>query len=160
MIHYIKGDLIEAVKNNEVDVIAQQCNCFNTMGSGIAKQIKQHFPVAYEADCKTNRGDKGKLGTISMAYDQRYDLYLFNLYGQYGFNRHMINTNYEALEKSLKAMYFVLRSGSIYEPAIKSDSRIGIPRLGCGLAGGDWNVVEELVEKTIAKSYDVFVYDL
>ena len=160
MITYVKGDLIEAGKSGLVDVIAHQANCQLVFGAGLARQIKQHFPVAYEADCQTKKGDKNKLGTLSMAYDQRYNLYIFNLYGQYRYGRDKQHTDYEALENSLKEMYFVLRSGTMHDPEIKPDCRIGIPRLGCGLAGGDWNIVESLVDKTIGKRYDVFVYDL
>ena len=35
------------------------------MGKGIAKTIKTRFPEAYQADLKTNKGDREKLGTIS-----------------------------------------------------------------------------------------------
>ena len=48
MIKYIDGDL---VKEAELfDVIAHCCNCFCTMGAGIAPQIKNKFPDAYVAD--------------------------------------------------------------------------------------------------------------
>ena len=35
-----------------------------------------------------------------------------------------------------------------------------MPRIGCGLAGGDWNIVSEIVEATLGWYFDVFVYDL
>lgn len=57
---YVKGNLIEALKSGSVQAIAHQANCFNTMGSGVALAIKNAFPEAYEADCKTVKGDKKK----------------------------------------------------------------------------------------------------
>jgi hypothetical protein len=35
-----------------------------------------------------------------------------------------------------------------------------MPRIGCGLAGGDWNKVEAIINKTlISNGLEVFVYD-
>ena len=36
----IKGDLIKLALQGEFDVIVHGCNCFCTMGAGIAKSIK------------------------------------------------------------------------------------------------------------------------
>ena len=41
MIKYKVGDLIEALKNHEVDAIGHQCNCFHVMKSGIAPLIEE-----------------------------------------------------------------------------------------------------------------------
>lgn len=57
MIKYKIGDLLEAARNEEVHVIAHCCNCFVTMGSGIAPQIKKAYPYAFAADQGTTRGD-------------------------------------------------------------------------------------------------------
>ena len=56
----IKGDLIQLAKNGEFDVIIHGCNCFCTMGAGIAKTIKDIFPEAYKADLNTKKGDRSK----------------------------------------------------------------------------------------------------
>ncbi len=45
--------------------IIHQANCQNTMGSGIAREIRARYPEAYEVDCKTIAGDYKKLGTFS-----------------------------------------------------------------------------------------------
>ena len=37
----IKGDLIKFAINGKFDVIIHGCNCFCTMGAGIAKTIKE-----------------------------------------------------------------------------------------------------------------------
>jgi len=49
------------------DIIGHCCNCFCTMGSGVAAAIKAKYPEAYDADCKTKKGDRTKLGTLSLA---------------------------------------------------------------------------------------------
>ena len=37
---------------------------------------------------------------------------------------------------------------------------VHMPRIGCGLGGGDWGVVEKLIEAELCLYADVFVYDL
>jgi len=63
----IKGDLIDLALKGEFDLIVHGCNCFCTMGAGIAKTIKQKFPADYQADLETQKGDESKLGKISWA---------------------------------------------------------------------------------------------
>jgi hypothetical protein len=67
----VRGDLIDLALKGDFDVIVHGCNCLNAMGAGVALTIKKVFPEAYAADCKTPRGDKHKLGTISSATVRR-----------------------------------------------------------------------------------------
>ena len=53
------------------DVVIHGCNCFNTTGAGVAKQIKLQYPEAYQADKLTIKGDKGKLGSYTQAETNR-----------------------------------------------------------------------------------------
>jgi len=59
----LKGDLIQIALAGRFDVIIHGCNCFCTMGAGIAKLIRDNFPEAYQADLETVVGNKEKLGT-------------------------------------------------------------------------------------------------
>jgi O-acetyl-ADP-ribose deacetylase (regulator of RNase III) len=63
----IKGDIIKLAQQGQFDVIVHGCNCFCTMGSGIAKAVKSCFPIAFQVDLKTQKGEKAKLGTYSSA---------------------------------------------------------------------------------------------
>lgn len=63
----ISGDLIALAQAGDFDLIAHGCNCFCTMGAGIAKGIKAAFPAAFAADLATARGDRAKLGTCTFA---------------------------------------------------------------------------------------------
>ena len=55
-----QGDLLQYAQEGVFDVIIHGCNCFCTMGAGIAKAIKARFPEAYQADCQTPKGDRAK----------------------------------------------------------------------------------------------------
>lgn len=81
----IKGDLIKLAKEGVFDVIVHGCNCFNTMGHGIAAQVKRELHEAYVVDQHTQRGYKGKLGTFSVAKIilEGHVLYVVNAYTQF-----------------------------------------------------------------------------
>jgi len=126
MLKVIKGDLIKMAKEGRFDIICQGCNCFSTMGAGIASLIKKEFPMAYEADKKTLKGDKGKLGSFTGARSGR--LMIFNCYTQYYYDsRDGKPLDYDALKNSLTKV--VQKYGV--------SKKIGIPMIGYGLAGGD-----------------------
>lgn len=139
MIKYIDGDLITMAKNGEFDVIIQGCNCFCQMGSGIAPQIKSAFPEAFEVDLETECGSEAKLG--SMSYTKETIPTVCNLYSQfrYGGGRFgKMDLDYDALRSSLKLVKEKF-----------SGKTIGSPKIGAGLAGGDWEIIEQIIEEEL-----------
>lgn len=145
MIRYVDGDLVRDAANYEV--IAHCCNCFCTMGAGIAPQIKHKFPEAYEADCKTKSGDESKLGTIS--FTENTTPIVVNLYGQFDYTGRRsgkMDLDYNALRSALKAMREKF-----------TGKTFGMPMIGAGLAGGDWNVIERIIEEEMRGEYVTIV---
>ena len=128
---YIKGNLLEA----NTAVIAHQANCQCTFGTGLALAIKKRFPDAYKEDLKTTKGDISKLGTFSISESKPI---VANLYGQFYYYPKG-STDYKALENALNLL-------GIYMTQNHLDS-LGLPyKIGCGLGGGDWNKVKEIIE--------------
>lgn len=151
---YKVGDLIAAAKSREVDVIAHGCNCFCTMGNGIAPLIKGAFPKAWAADLETVKGDKSKLGTFS--YGIQESVIIGNLYTQYGFwgrNKGLRDLDYNAMYDSMASFKTLILQH------FGGNVRIGLPKIGAGLAGGDWKVIEAIILSTLG-SFDVTVYVL
>lgn len=148
MITEIKGNLITLSKEKRFDAIAHQCNCFCTMKSGIAPQIVEAFPIAKEADDATERGDHGKMGKLSMGQDEETGTLIFNIYGQYGWNKNFpaYDTNYEKLFEGLRLMEEMCKELGVLT--------VGFPKIGCGLAGGDWDIVKPEIER-IFDGYDI-----
>lgn len=134
----VTGDLIQFAKEGRFDVIIQGCNCFNVMGSGVAKGIKENFPEAYAADLSTAKGDISKLGTYSKAITG--DLIILNAYTQYRYGRDKTvqYCDYKAIDNVFK-----LIAGNFH------GLRIGYPMIGAGLANGDWNVISEIIDKRL-----------
>ena len=139
----IEGNLVEITLNGEFDVIGQGCNCFNTQNSGIAKSIRDIWSEVYEVDCQTKKGDYNKLGTVSIYHTKtRFDkpLDIINCYTQYNYGREVgkIYVNYDAVAMCMdKINYFY------------SGKRLGLPLIGCGLAGGDWNIVKDIIKSRL-----------
>ena len=134
IIEYKKGDLLDAFQRNEFDAILQSCNCFHTQGRGIALAIKKRFPIALKVDKQTPYGEKNKLGTYSIA-DTMYG-YIINAYTQFKFGRDRPHVDYKAIEDVMKTVN-VDFNGKV----------IGIPKISSENAGGDWNLIEQIINK-------------
>jgi O-acetyl-ADP-ribose deacetylase (regulator of RNase III) len=134
MLKIAKGDLLKMGRDNEFDIILHGCNCFNTMGGGIAAQIAQQFPDARLADDETVRGDPGKLGTYTVGMHGR--LVILNCYTQYSMSRDSQDVfEYHAFDRVLSKIS--QRFGKW---------RIGLPLIGMGLAGGDPDKILPMIE--------------
>ena len=81
----VRGDLIKLALDGHFDVIVHGCNCQCVMGAGIALSIRNTFPEAFAADLATSKGDRAKLGTISVAAVERggHSIAVVNGYTQF-----------------------------------------------------------------------------
>lgn len=133
----VQGDLIKKAKAGEFDVIAHGCNCFCKMGAGIAKDIRLNFPEAWYADKDTKSGDRKKLGTITWA--QCGDVAVVNAYTQFTYwEKDKVLLEYDALRSCFEKIKEEF-SGKI----------IGIPKIGAGLARGDWNKIVAIIDEVM-----------
>lgn len=136
----IHGDLLELARRGEFDVIVHGCNCMCAMGKGVALSIKQQFPQAYFADLQTGKGDRGKLGTFSSATVETRSgsLVVVNAYTQYDFKGKGLKADYDAIRRSMRAIANEF-----------GQCRIGYPKIGAGLAGGDWSIIRSLIDEEL-----------
>ena len=142
----IQGNLIKLAQDGKFDVIAHGCNCFTTMGAGIAAQIRVAFPMAYKADLETVKGARTKLGTCSFA--RAPGLFIVNCYTQYRYGSGEQHLDYKALRSCMQAIEYHY-----------SGMRIGMPRIGSGLAGGDWLQIKAIIEEEL-KGEDVTIVSI
>jgi len=140
----IKGDLIELALNGEFDVIVHGCNCFLSMGKGIAKAIKEEFPEAFVVDKETKSGDISKLGFFTYATVKRLfrEIIIVNAYTQYNYNtrdgKNACMIDYMAIENVFKRIKKAFHG-----------KRIGYPKIGAGLGGGDWNKISKIIDREL-----------
>lgn len=136
----LHGDLIKLALGGEFDVIVHGCNCHCAMYSGVAKGIRDAFPEAHEADNQTRSGDEQKLGHYSKAHIEP---------GSTRFTVVNAYTQFHRRGEGVLADYAAIRS---VMAAIKRDFqglRIGYPRIGAGLAGGDWAVTSQIIDEEL-----------
>lgn len=142
----VKGDLIKMAIDGQFDVIIHGCNCFCTMGAGIAKNIKKQFPEAYQKDLKTAKGEKSKLGEISWVKTMNESLIVVNGYTQFNWKGNGRKVDYEAIRQVFKKVKENF-----------TGLKIGYPAIGAGLAGGDWEIISEIIEEELKGEDYTFV---
>lgn len=131
----LKGNALEYFEKMNCFGLAHGCNCFHTMGSGIAGQIVKKWPKVLESDKKTDCGNPSKLGTYTR-YQPISGKSIFNVYTQYHFNPHLKPVNYEAIGKGF----------GLIDANFKDENRfLLIPKIGAGLAGGDWATIRFII---------------
>lgn len=146
----VSGNLITLANEGVFDVIVHGCNCQCTMGAGIALGIKRTFPTAFEADIKTVRGDREKLGKFSSAFVSAgtHAFTIVNAYTQFHWRGAGTQVDYQAVERVFKR--------------IKNNfggRRIGYPKIGAGLAGGDWERLATIIDSALdGEDHTLVVY--
>jgi O-acetyl-ADP-ribose deacetylase (regulator of RNase III) len=136
----VKGDLIKKAMDKTFDVIIHGCNCQCAMGAGIAKVIKDQFPEAYEADLNTEKGARDKLGSISYATVIRNDheITVVNGYTQFHWSGSGVLADYEAIRSVMRHVKDKF-----------SGKKVGYPKIGAGLAGGDWAIISKIIDEEL-----------
>ena len=132
----VHGDLIKLALEGKFDVIVHGCNCQCVMNSGIAKAIRTAFPEAYDADRDTSKGDRDKLGGVSIANVDRggTEIVVINGYTQFHWRGSGVRADYDAIRSVMSEV----KAGF-------SGKRIGYPRIGAGLAKGDWSKISRII---------------
>jgi O-acetyl-ADP-ribose deacetylase (regulator of RNase III) len=135
---HVKGNLLDLAEAGEFDIVVQGCNCFNTMGGGIAREIRERYPHVAEVDSKTVRGDYRKLGTWTqenvILKNGTVTFDIINAYTQYNMSQGTDVFEYIAFQLILEKLTFVYPG-----------KRIGLPYIGMGLAGGDKDIIIPMI---------------
>lgn len=136
------GNLLDLFEKGEFYGIAHGCNCFHTMGAGIAGQISKRYPEALAVDRKTNYGSMLKLGHYSYVGTEFGIIY--NLYTQYNLGR----CNTDELYRDIGNAFSLLNDDLSMNGKIKNfGGIIGIPQIGAGIAGGDWEEITKIINQ-------------
>lgn len=148
-IDFVKGDMVaHMVGKQPLESYGHQANCFCRMGRGIAPLLAKANPEVREVDNETISGDENKMGDFSVTKNPDKPL-VFNIYGQYHWSKYKVapnrNTNYPALKEGLIKVRLHLE--------VLDKTSLGLPLIGCGLAGGDWKgVVLPMIEEVFHDS--------
>jgi O-acetyl-ADP-ribose deacetylase (regulator of RNase III) len=151
-IKYIKGDATSPIGEGN-KIIVHICNDIGAWGKGfvMALSAKWNKPETEYRDWYKKQTDF-ELGNVQFVQVEE-DLYVANIIGQRDITKKnsMPPIRYEAVEEGLKKT-------AVKAKEIKAS--IHMPRIGSGLAGGYWNIIESIIIKTlIDNNVEVTVYD-
>jgi O-acetyl-ADP-ribose deacetylase (regulator of RNase III) len=144
---YIQGDITQT----ELKIIAHGVNCQNTMGSGVAKALFTKWPEVkaryHRYFCRTGEPEDF-LGDISTAKID--DMIVLNMHTQLNFGYDGKKyVNYAAVSKCFATAADLYRGQTI-----------AIPKIGCGLAGGNWTFMEQLINDAVSDRIEIWVYEM
>lgn len=142
------GDLLEAPEK----YILHGCNAQGVMGAGVARLIKQKWPTAYLVYIASRQHNGMRLGVVTYA-EQDDGKVIFNGITQEFFARQPGEccVSYRAIEEVICAV------NSYFEH--KSFQSVAMPKIGAGLGGGDWDLIETIIEHN-SKNFQPVVYEL
>lgn len=155
-ITYMVGDLVDLAANGTFSVVVHGANCKQTMNSGVAKALRDKWPQVYAADLAySTAGNPLKLGRYSQAYVDcgTIKIAIINAYIQFDFG-------YDgARYVEYCAIHDVFSGLAAHYRSCAAQPVIGLPRIGCGRAGGKWDIVSGILDATMP-DFDLRVVDL
>jgi len=152
---YLKGDATSPQAGG-VKIIAHICNDIGGWGKGFVLALSKRWEepeAAYRLWHRERAKNDFALGSIQIVKTETY-IYVANMIGQRGVKTGRSTgapVRYEAIEQCLTQL--VIEAKSL-------NASVHMPRIGCGLAGGKWELIEPVIERTLsANDIDVYVYD-
>lgn len=133
----------KSLLDSTCEILVHQVNCQGVMGSGIAKTIRQTYPVVYEHykgfcdRAQTSWKLLGMIDIVKVSDNQS----VCNLFGQHGFGSTERNTSYDAAADGFARLLRYCLENKV--------SSIAIPvNMGCALGGGNWAVYKTIILET------------
>lgn len=150
--HYVVGDATQP-KWDGLKVIVHCCNDIGAWGAGFTKALSGRWSDPEEQYLQ--------LPALTLGYVQfvpvEHDIVVANLIGQRGIRGHRMS------DYSPPIRYQAIREGleRVADYCLRRDATVHMPRMGAGLAGGEWKVIEEIVtEVLVLHGVTTTVYDL
>ena len=148
---FVKGDVTQPGSRN-VDLVVHCVNGAYKMGSGVALALMERWPVVRKIYMAQ---DSLELGSVHFVNVQK-ETWVANLVGQPDVRSTALPVplDYSALRAGMDE---VARWSTKVEDLGWTVS-LHLPRIGCGLAGGDWNTVALILNDKL-KNFPVTIYD-
>ena len=148
MIRYVKGDLFQT----KAQIIAHGCNCRGGFGSGIAGIIARDYPSVRAAFLQKFNTSGWTLGEIQAVKEK--DKTFINCATQLEFGGGArfgkVYVDYDAVKQCMEKVLDYKKTHG---------GQVAIPKIGAGLAGGDWEKIEKIIND-VFKDDEILVYVL
>jgi O-acetyl-ADP-ribose deacetylase (regulator of RNase III) len=133
------------------DVMVHGCNAQGVMGSGIAAQVRELFPAAYEVYRRVFEQSGLDLGeVIYHVTDDRKVIANAITQQFFGSDPRTRYASYDAIDDAFK---------NIFDMCAKFDvkGKVLIPKIGAGLGNAHWGAITEIIDHR-ASPYDIPVF--
>lgn len=145
MINYVKGNLFES----SAEILAHGCNCIGGFNSGVAKGFSIHYPESRKQYLHKYNTVGWKLGDVQFVNTK--DKLIANCATQFRYGREpLVYIDYDAIKVVMK---------KLYDYSKQNNKTIAIPKIGAGLGGGDWLIIEKIIND-IFTDKEILVYFL
>jgi len=150
MITKIVGDALDVTDG----IIVHGCNCQGVMGAGIAFAIRKRYPEAYLAYKAQADGIGLYLGEI-IVVEVEPRKWIINAMTQdtTGSGKQV---SYDAIDSCFKQVNQVAQI--LEQSGIKQ--KVIFPMIGAGLGGGNWNVIEKIIDEAVSDEFQKLLYVL
>lgn len=129
--------------------LAHGCNNKGVMGSGIAKEIRAKFPIAYEYYRFTFHRSGLVMGNIIPYLDQEKNI--INCITQNGYGRDGKKyVSYDAIEQCIMHINEMTDGKAVH---------VAMPKIGAGLGGGNWKIIRTIISETATFQPVVYIYE-
>jgi O-acetyl-ADP-ribose deacetylase (regulator of RNase III) len=154
-LNYVKGDATKPTGTGN-RIITHCCNDLGYWNAGFVKALSRRWSEAERAYRRWAAGNESRPFTLGKVQFVRVapGLCVANIIGQSGIanHRHKAPIRYDAIRKGLQ---------SVRDLALTHNASIHMPRMGAGLAGGQWGRIAQIVEDELCNyGLQVTVYDL
>ena len=167
-INYVVGNAIEPIGDSN-KLVVHCCNALGFMGAGIAAAIRQKWPHVYKDYSKFCKKSEDYpsclLGEVQFVKAED-GIVIANIIGQNDCGPTIIGdvsippVDYRALEVGFAKIKKSIIEGQRKSPDAKVVT-IHMPRIGCGLAGGEWGFIELILDSVFGNTnWEITVYDL
>lgn len=158
MIEHKVGDLFSVSEG----FIVHGCNAQGVMGSGVARIIKKKYPEAFDVyqECVNIKRTKGKNPLGSNTFVPNGKLVIVNAITQeyYGNRDDVLYTDYDAVRSCFNDIKEEVEQ---WQNVYKDVPRVlNFPLIGCGLGGGDWDIVSSIIEEEIGDEFEMVLWTL
>lgn len=139
---------IEYIKGNAFDTTAKYilhgCNAQGAMGSGFAAGVAALYPEARQAYIDRHAKEPLKLGEIIPFACEKHTIINGITQEFYGRDPNFVYVSYDAVADVIRAVNDLVK---LSPETIQPIPRVAMPKIGAGLANGEWHVIEKLIEE-------------
>jgi len=157
MIHEITGDATRPKPSDTDKCIIHICNDVGAWGAGFVTAVSRRW-IEPEYVYLTSEHELGDVQIVPVQSDDERSLWVINMIAQSGLRSpsNPVPLKYPVLSEALGRVEKFL---SDHQKLTKTPISLHLPRIGSGLAGGDWEKIKKMIAHTF-KNYEVYIYSL